>query len=35
MEPDVVDQHIGLYVNEYSLDLGAQGRAAVDALLKV
>ncbi|MEU4565676.1 1,4-dihydroxy-6-naphthoate synthase [Micromonospora sp. NPDC023956] len=33
MEPDVVDQHIGLYVNEFTADLGADGLAAVAALL--
>jgi 1,4-dihydroxy-6-naphthoate synthase len=33
MEPDVVDQHIALYVNEYTHDLGETGRAAVEALL--
>jgi 1,4-dihydroxy-6-naphthoate synthase len=33
MEPDVVDQHIALYVNEFTLDLGEEGRAAVDRLL--
>jgi 1,4-dihydroxy-6-naphthoate synthase len=33
MEPDVVRQHIGLYVNEFTLDLGAEGFAAADALL--
>jgi 1,4-dihydroxy-6-naphthoate synthase len=33
MEPDVVRQHIGLYVNEFTLDLGPEGHAAVDALL--
>lgn len=33
MEDDVVDQHIGLYVNEFTRDLGADGYAAVDALL--
>jgi 1,4-dihydroxy-6-naphthoate synthase len=33
MEPDVVDQHIGLYVNEFTAELGAEGRAAVNALL--
>jgi 1,4-dihydroxy-6-naphthoate synthase len=33
MEPDVVDRHIALYVNEFTLDLGQEGRAAVDALL--
>lgn len=34
MEPDVVDRHIALYVNGYTHDLGADGRAAVDALLR-
>jgi 1,4-dihydroxy-6-naphthoate synthase len=33
MEPEVVDQHIGLYVNGFTEDLGAEGYAAVDALL--
>ncbi|MFD1081142.1 1,4-dihydroxy-6-naphthoate synthase [Micromonospora andamanensis] len=33
MEPDVVDQHIGLYVNEFTADLGEAGFAAVEALL--
>jgi 1,4-dihydroxy-6-naphthoate synthase len=33
MEPEVVDRHIATYVNEFTLDLGAEGRAAVDALL--
>jgi len=33
MEPDVVRQHIGLYVNEFTLDLGQEGFAAADALL--
>ena len=33
MEPDVVDQHIALYVNEFTADLGEEGHAAVDALL--
>ncbi|MEU7904061.1 1,4-dihydroxy-6-naphthoate synthase [Actinoplanes sp. NPDC049118] len=33
MEPDVVAQHIGLYVNEFTLELGAEGYAAADALL--
>jgi 1,4-dihydroxy-6-naphthoate synthase len=33
MEPDVVRQHIGLYVNEFTLDLGRDGHAAADALL--
>jgi 1,4-dihydroxy-6-naphthoate synthase len=33
MEPDVVQQHISLYVNEFTLDLGTDGLAAADALL--
>lgn len=34
MEPDVVDRHIALYVNEYTWDLGVRGRAAADELLR-
>ena len=34
MELSVVDQHIALYVNSYTEDLGAEGHAAVDALLR-
>jgi 1,4-dihydroxy-6-naphthoate synthase len=33
MELDVVDAHIGLYVNDFTLDLGDEGYAAVDGLL--
>jgi 1,4-dihydroxy-6-naphthoate synthase len=33
MESDVVRQHIDLYVNEFTLDLGHDGFAAADALL--
>jgi 5,8-dihydroxy-2-naphthoate synthase len=33
MEPDVVDRHIGLYVNEFTAELGDAGFAAVRALL--
>ena len=33
MDPDVVASHIGLYVNEFSADLGEEGVAAVQALL--
>ncbi|TDC46310.1 1,4-dihydroxy-6-naphthoate synthase [Micromonospora sp. KC207] len=33
MEPDVVDRHIALYVNEFTADLGNAGLAAVEALL--
>ncbi|WP_433300010.1 1,4-dihydroxy-6-naphthoate synthase [Actinoplanes sp. CA-030573] len=34
MEPDVVKQHIELYVNEFTLELGRDGLAAADALLQ-
>jgi 1,4-dihydroxy-6-naphthoate synthase len=33
MDPEVAKQHIGLYVNEFTRDLGAEGLAAVEALL--
>ncbi|WP_439675483.1 1,4-dihydroxy-6-naphthoate synthase [Embleya sp. MST-111070] len=33
MDPTVADRHIGLYVNEFTRDLGAEGHAAVSALL--
>src|SRR5206468_1945383 len=33
MDPEVQQQHIGLYVNEFTRDLGAEGFAAVEALL--
>jgi len=33
MDAAVVQQHIGLYVNEFTLDLGRDGLAAADALL--
>jgi 1,4-dihydroxy-6-naphthoate synthase len=33
LDPDVIDRHIALYVNEFTADLGAEGRAAVDELL--
>jgi 1,4-dihydroxy-6-naphthoate synthase len=33
MDPEVCRQHIALYVNAFSRDLGAEGRAAIDALL--
>lgn len=33
MEPEVADQHIGLYVNEFTADLGDTGLAAVRELL--
>ena len=34
MADDVCDQHIGLYVNDFSVALGDVGRAAVDELLR-
>jgi Predicted periplasmic solute-binding protein len=33
MDPEVVDAHIGLYVNGFSANLGEEGYAAVNALL--
>jgi len=33
MEPDVVAQHIGLYVNGFTEDLGEEGYAAIRTLL--
>jgi 5,8-dihydroxy-2-naphthoate synthase len=35
MEEDVMRKHIGLYVNDYSLNLGARGRAAVWQMLDI
>jgi 1,4-dihydroxy-6-naphthoate synthase len=32
MAEDVMAQHIALYVNDYSIDLGAEGRRALDVL---
>ena len=29
---DVVENHIGLYVNDYSLDFGAEGKEAIEVL---
>lgn len=34
MADDVCDQHIGLYVNDFSEDLGDAGRGAIDAMLQ-
>ena len=34
MAPDVVDQHIALYVNSFSADLGDEGYAAISGLLE-
>ena len=33
MEPDVMKQHIALYVNAYSVSLGEFGRAAIERLI--
>ncbi|MEM6771776.1 MAG: MqnA/MqnD/SBP family protein, partial [Bacteroidota bacterium] len=33
MDPEVRQKHINLYVNKYSLNLGAEGRAAVSGFL--
>ncbi len=33
MDPSVADQHIGLYVNEFTAELGEDGYAAVRGLL--
>jgi len=35
MSADVMRQHINLYVNDYSLDLGVQGRRAVQKFIEV
>jgi 1,4-dihydroxy-6-naphthoate synthase len=35
MEEAVMYKHIELYVNQYSLDLGAEGRKAIDLLFKM
>lgn len=32
LEDDVIDKHISLFVNDFSLTLGAEGRAAMEAL---
>jgi predicted solute-binding protein len=34
MADDVCDRHIALYVNERTVDLGDQGRAAIDEMLR-
>jgi 1,4-dihydroxy-6-naphthoate synthase len=35
MSEDIMRQHIELYVNEFSLDLGAEGKKAIYRLLKI
>jgi 1,4-dihydroxy-6-naphthoate synthase len=34
MRDDVIDRHIDLYVNEYSIDLGADGRRAIEIMFQ-
>jgi 1,4-dihydroxy-6-naphthoate synthase len=34
MSEDVMRQHIALYVNDYSVSLGADGRRAVEVLFE-
>ena len=34
LEDEVIDKHIALFVNDYSLTLGDEGRRAVEALLE-
>jgi 1,4-dihydroxy-6-naphthoate synthase len=33
MEDDVIDKHIALFVNQYSLSLSDEGRAAIEQLV--
>lgn len=35
MIPSVIDQHIDLYVNDFTIDLGGEGIAAVDTLFRM
>lgn len=35
LDIDVIEKHIGLYVNRFSIDLGAEGKKAVSQLLHV
>jgi 1,4-dihydroxy-6-naphthoate synthase len=35
MEDSVITQHINLYVNKYSLDLGIEGRRAIEILFEI
>ncbi len=35
MSEDVMRKHIDLYVNDYSLDLGEEGKNAIEKLLEV
>jgi len=35
MREDVIKQHIGLYVNEYTLELGESGKRAIEVLIEL
>lgn len=35
MAPSVIDRHIDLYVNDYTIDLGEEGVAAVETLFRI
>jgi 1,4-dihydroxy-6-naphthoate synthase len=35
MDEQVMQQHIALYVNDFSVDLGEEGKAAISALYEV
>jgi 1,4-dihydroxy-6-naphthoate synthase len=35
MEEEVMYKHIDLYVNQYSVDLGTEGRKAIDTLFAI
>ena len=34
LSPDIINQHINLYVNEYSIDVGDDGERAANELIK-
>ena len=34
LEDDVIDKHIALFVNDFSLSLGAEGRHAIEELVR-
>ena len=34
MDPEIMQKHIALYVNDYSFDLGENGKAAIQTLYK-
>jgi 1,4-dihydroxy-6-naphthoate synthase len=34
LEDEVIEKHVALFVNDYSLTLGDEGRRAVEALLE-